>query len=128
MSPMTERTTKICKLYLIYLYIDVIQCVCGLNLSVNIRCLEAYGMRTQVVVNKTTPGSVFDTIYFNQIYKVLDMALVVLVRKYPFDIPTGPQCDLKHPHDMICLYCCGQGSVRCMHLFPAVAGTYPHLS
>ena len=92
MSPITATTSKNSNAILsISIIIHAIQCVCGLDTSVTIPCSEAHGIRTQVVVNKTTLKSVFDTIYFNQIYTVLDMVLdlVVLVCK-SFCMLTGP--------------------------------------
>ena len=52
MSPITATTSKISNL--IYLYIDIVQYVCGLDLSFTPKCSEEHGLRTQEVVNKTT--------------------------------------------------------------------------
>ena len=46
--------------------------ILSLDLSLTIPCSDAHGIGTQEVVNKTTPKSIFDTIYFNQISKVLE--------------------------------------------------------
>ena len=48
--------------------------------------------------HKTTLWSTFDTIYFNQIYKVFDIVLVVLVRRYPFRIRIHPYFAVKLVH------------------------------
>ena len=74
----------------IYLFIGGIQCACGLGPNVTIPFSEAHGIRAVVVVNKTPLNCVSGTIYFNQICKVLEMVLVVLVRTYSFGTPTGP--------------------------------------
>ena len=102
MSPITATTSKNSNAIYLSLYIHVIQCVCGLDIGITIQCSEAHGIRTQVVVNKTTLKSVFDTIYFNQMYTLLDMLLDLVVLKCKsFCMLTGPSCDLKHAHDVI---------------------------
>ena len=69
MSSITATTSKNYDDILTF-SIDVIQCVCSLDLSVTIPRSEAHGIYTYEVVNKTAARPVFGTIYFNQIYKV----------------------------------------------------------
>ena len=113
-------TAKIIMLSYLSILIHVIQCVCGLVLSVTIPCLEARVIRTQVVANKTTLKSVFDTIYFNQIYT----DLVILVYK-SFGILTGQQCDLKHAHDIIIMHMLLSRGLCPLHVFIPSYSWYP---